>query len=318
MICSGQFSRTVYLSRPPPRPCLTSPKAGPSQQNSAGKGFGAPPQDQPQSPTESPNETDAQSVEILPREKVLDLCLATSAAMAVLGVTACFATPPLLHLVGSSIESVAVDSLKSVPSPSELLVASGTGCLVTAARFALMLVWDDLKSSTDAANLQVTSTFTLWHSFNAADPHQWTCAHRCFHSAAVHLQTQRPAVMQILTTIPEMRSRDVALVASLPAATEEILFRGAVVGNLGGTPGAAALAAIIFGYLHISGPRNYASGLFAGAAGVAYGAVYITTGSVWAAAAAHVVGNLTSAATWIHTQPLEAYKDVVHPENVDR
>lgn len=238
--------------------------------------------------------------------------------MAVLGVAGCFATPPILNLVGSSIESISIDSLKSVPSPSELLVASGTGCLVTVARFALMLGWDDLKSSTDAANLQVQFTFAPLRSHTVVDLCPHSCAQCCFRSTAVHLQNQSQAVMQILTTIPEMRSRDVALVASLPAATEEILFRGAVVGNLGGTPGAVAVAALIFGYLHISGPRNYASGLFAGAAGAAYGFVYISTGSVWAAAVAHVVGNLTSAATWIHTQPLEAYKEVVHPENVDR
>ena len=114
-----------------------------------------------------------------------------------------------------------------------------------------------------------------------------------------------------------MRNRDIALVAGLPAATEELLFRGAVVGNLGGTPGAAALAALIFGYLHVGGLRNYASGIFAGAAGAAYGFVYISTGSVWAAAVAHAVGNLTSAATWVRTQPLEAFSDVVHPEHLD-
>lgn len=124
--------------------------------------------------------------------------------------------------------------------------------------------------------------------------------------------------MQVLTTIPEMRTADVALIASLPAATEEVLFRGAVVGNLGGTPGAVALAALIFGYLHVSGPRNYASGVFAGAAGAAYGLVYISSASVLAAAVAHAVGNLTSAAAWIHTQPLEAYREVVHPENPDQ
>lgn len=114
-----------------------------------------------------------------------------------------------------------------------------------------------------------------------------------------------------------MRNQDIALIAGLPAAAEEVLFRGAVVGNLGGTPGAVAVAALIFGYLHVSGLRNYASGIFAGAAGAAYGFVYISTGSVYPAIVAHVVGNMTSAATWIHTQPLEAFHDVVHPDDVE-
>eukprot|EP00892_Ulva_mutabilis_P007153 jgi/Ulvmu1/480/UM001_0488.1 len=261
--CRVSFSRSCL------RPCLPYARAEPSQANSSGRGFGQ------QTPTPV-TATEAQLVEILPREKVLDACKITSAAMAVLGVTGCLATPPLLKLVGSSIESISRESLLALPSPSELLIAAGTGCVVTAARFALMLVWSDLKASTDASNLQV------------------------------------------LSTIPEMRSRDIALVASLPAATEEILFRGAVVGNLGGTPGAVALAALIFGYLHISGPRNYASGVFAGAAGVAYGLVYISSGSVLAAAVAHAVGNVTSAASWVHTQPLEAFHGIVHPENADK
>lgn len=149
------YGMSRALSRPSPRPCPVHATAEPRQQNSGGKGFGGQPQTQPQSPPQASNDADVQSVDVLPRDKVLDLCLATSAAMAVLGVAGCFATAPLLKLVGSSIESVASETLLTVPSPSELLIAAGSGCLVTAARFALMLVWSDLKESTDAANLQV-------------------------------------------------------------------------------------------------------------------------------------------------------------------
>lgn len=131
------------------RPSLLNTRAEPSQPSPSGRGFG-------QDALESQSEADAETVEILPRDKVLGACKITSAAMAVLGVTGCFVTPPLLALVGSSIESISRESLVAIPSPSELVIAVGTGCLVTATRFALMLVWSDLKASTDAANLQVT------------------------------------------------------------------------------------------------------------------------------------------------------------------
>lgn len=109
--------------------------------------------------------------------------------------------------------------------------------------------------------------------------------------------------VQVLRTEPEMGPADIALIACLPAVSEEVLFRGAVVGNLGGGTGAVALVALIFGYLHVSGPRNYASGIFAAVAGLAYGMVYISSASVVAAAVAHCVGNVSSASVWLATSP---------------
>lgn len=109
--------------------------------------------------------------------------------------------------------------------------------------------------------------------------------------------------MQVLRTQPEMGAADIVQIACLPAVSEEILFRGAVVGNLGGGTGAVALVALLFGYLHVSGPRNYASGIFAGIAGLVYGLVFTYSASVLAPAVAHCVGNLSSAAVWLATNP---------------
>jgi uncharacterized protein len=107
--------------------------------------------------------------------------------------------------------------------------------------------------------------------------------------------------VQVLRTEPELEVADIATIACLPAVSEEILFRGAVVGNLGGSAGAVVLVALLFGYLHVSGPRNYASGIFAAVAGLMYGMVYISSMSVLAASLAHCVGNLSSAAVWLAT-----------------
>lgn len=91
----------------------------------------------------------------LPRDKVIEACILTSSVMAVLGVGASYAGAPLLSVAGSSIRSIAADSLFHVPAPQSLLTAVAAGALVTATRFALMQVWQDLKDSTDAANSQV-------------------------------------------------------------------------------------------------------------------------------------------------------------------
>ena len=107
----------------------------------------------------------------------------------------------------------------------------------------------------------------------------------------------------MLLTQPPLGARDVAVIALAPAVSEELLFRGALVGTLGPSPASICAVAAIFGALHVSGGRNYASGAFATAVGVLYGYVYVVTGSVWAAALSHSTGNLTSAAAWLAQQP---------------
>jgi uncharacterized protein len=105
-----------------------------------------------------------------------------------------------------------------------------------------------------------------------------------------------------VTRPPLSVPQDLLPVAIVPAVSEEFFFRGALVGNLGASAPAVLLVAAIFGALHVSGSRNYASGVFAACVGVLYGTVFVVTGSVWAAALSHGVGNATSAALWLGQQ----------------
>jgi uncharacterized protein len=111
------------------------------------------------------------------------------------------------------------------------------------------------------------------------------------------------AVLQVLLTRPPLSRLDIAALACYPAFSEELLFRGALLGNLGDSLPVLALVSLLFGALHYGGGRNASSAVFATAAGAAFGGVLLATRSVWAAIICHGVGNITSAALWMSGQP---------------
>jgi membrane protease YdiL (CAAX protease family) len=91
---------------------------------------------------------------------------------------------------------------------------------------------------------------------------------------------------------------DVVLVSALAGASEEILFRGALIPATFPDWRGAALSAALFGVLHNSGGRNAAFAAWAGGVGALYGAAYLYTGNIWVAAGAHALANFASAAVW--------------------
>jgi hypothetical protein len=91
---------------------------------------------------------------------------------------------------------------------------------------------------------------------------------------------------------------DYALVALLPAAAEELLFRGALLPAVHPDWIGAAVAGAVFGALHLGGGRNAAFAVWAGGVGCAYGALFLATGSLWAPVAAHGIANLAAGALW--------------------
>jgi uncharacterized protein len=109
--------------------------------------------------------------------------------------------------------------------------------------------------------------------------------------------------MQVLLTRPPLSAYEIFIVACIPAFSEEMVFRGALVGLIGPSPLSVLSVALLFGTLHVSGGRNFSSGVFATYAGLLYGVIYVVTGSVWAAVLSHCVGNVTSAASWLLEQP---------------
>jgi membrane protease YdiL (CAAX protease family) len=79
----------------------------------------------------------------------------------------------------------------------------------------------------------------------------------------------------------------VLALATLTAAAEEILFRGALLDAFGLWP-----QAILFGLLHPASRRGWSYPVFAFASGVGLGWLALYTGTLWAPLAAHFAINL--------------------------
>lgn len=108
--------------------------------------------------------------------------------------------------------------------------------------------------------------------------------------------------MQVLLPRPPLSTLSIVALAAYPAFSEELLWRGAVLGNVGPAPlciGLAAAAATPFGW-----PLSK-SGVFRGfmfVSGIVYGCVFVVTGSVWAAMIAHATAELVSTGLWMRRQ----------------
>lgn len=92
---------------------------------------------------------------------------------------------------------------------------------------------------------------------------------------------------------------DVAAVAVLPALSEELLFRGALLPTVYPDWRGAAVAGAVFGALHLGGGRNAAFAVWAGAVGCVYGAAFLATGNLWVPALAHAAANAAAGALWL-------------------
>ena len=88
----------------------------------------------------------------------------------------------------------------------------------------------------------------------------------------------------------------------LPAASlrgpQEWLFRGALLPAIGLDWPGVAVAAAVFGALHVTGGRNAAFAAWAAAVGGAYGALALWSHDLAAPMAAHVAANFAAAALW--------------------
>jgi len=81
-------------------------------------------------------------------------------------------------------------------------------------------------------------------------------------------------------------------IALVPAFCEEFLFRGVVLSNLMpyGKGTAIIVSSVLFGLMH----GNFYQFLYATAAGILLGAVYVLTDSIWCSVLIHMINNSTS------------------------
>ena len=101
---------------------------------------------------------------------------------------------------------------------------------------------------------------------------------------------------------------DLAAVAALPALSEELLFRGALLPTVYPDWRGAAVAGAVFGALHLGGGRNAAFAVWAGAVGCIYGVAFLGTGNLWVPALAHAAANAAAGALWLQQRAADAPK----------
>ena len=91
---------------------------------------------------------------------------------------------------------------------------------------------------------------------------------------------------------------DLIWLGLLPGLSEELLFRGVIVGGLGyGLLGLFG-AALCFGLLHMSSLKQWPYALWAGIVGLIFGGGLIFTGNLLVPIVAHIFCNLCSATVW--------------------
>ena len=92
---------------------------------------------------------------------------------------------------------------------------------------------------------------------------------------------------------------DIVIVSALPALSEELLFRGALVPAVYPDYRGVLISGLVFGALHVNGGRNAAFGAWAAAVGCVYGGVFLATGNLLVPMIAHLVANYASATLWL-------------------
>lgn len=91
---------------------------------------------------------------------------------------------------------------------------------------------------------------------------------------------------------------DLVWLGLLPGLSEELLFRGVVLGALGLTPFGIAISSVIFGSMHLLDFEQWPYGVWATVIGVILGSSVLVTGNLLVPASAHVVANVLSGYVW--------------------
>lgn len=105
----------------------------------------------------------------------------------------------------------------------------------------------------------------------------------------VFAQLRKTALESLSTLVANLGVGDIVLIAVISGFCEEVFFRGVLQPTVG-----IFFASAIFAIFHDPFFRNISYLLFAFLASLLLGALYISTGSLWAPAVCHIVNNLIS------------------------
>lgn len=91
---------------------------------------------------------------------------------------------------------------------------------------------------------------------------------------------------------------DLLWLGLLPGLSEELLFRGVMLSDLGLNAPALVISSVLFGILHFSGPQQWPYVIWATAVGLLLGASALATGNLLVPIGAHILTNLISGCVW--------------------
>ena len=91
---------------------------------------------------------------------------------------------------------------------------------------------------------------------------------------------------------------DLIWLGLLPALSEELLFRGVMLSDLGLNTVGLVVSSVFFGILHFSGPQHWPYVVWATIVGLILGYSALATGNLLVPIVAHVFTNLASGCLW--------------------
>lgn len=91
---------------------------------------------------------------------------------------------------------------------------------------------------------------------------------------------------------------DLIWLGLLPGLSEELLFRGVMLSDLGLSPLALVVSSIAFGVLHFSGSQQWPYVIWASIVGLILGYSAIATGNLFVPIIAHILTNFMSGCLW--------------------
>lgn len=109
------------------------------------------------------------------------------------------------------------------------------------------------------------------------------------------LESSNTANKEVLGPLP---LHDYVVVATLPAISEELLFRGALLPLCGLDWKGVTITGVLFGVLHLTGGRKNAFAIWASMVGMLYGLACVATHSVTVPMVAHSANNMIGALIW--------------------
>jgi membrane protease YdiL (CAAX protease family) len=91
---------------------------------------------------------------------------------------------------------------------------------------------------------------------------------------------------------------DLIWLGLLPGMSEELLFRGVMLSDLGMDTTAVVITSLCFGILHFSGPQQWSYVVWATLVGLALGYSAVATGNLLVPIVAHITTNWISGCIW--------------------